>query len=65
MTIFLLKNMMATGLWVAFGITVVTAMVLLSALALSVTRTRSAPTVQDGTQDKAFVNFYCPELYIS
>ncbi|RDX77132.1 Nodulation receptor kinase, partial [Mucuna pruriens] len=49
------------GLWIAFGITGVTVVVFLAALALFVTRTRSAPTVQDGTQDKAFVNFYVPD----
>ncbi|TKY58633.1 Nodulation receptor kinase [Spatholobus suberectus] len=63
----LLKNIMATGIWIAFGITGVTILVFLAALALFVTRIRSAPTVQDGTQDKAFgfVNFYGPEPSIS
>lgn len=36
-----------SGLWIAFGITGVTAVVFLAALALFITRIKSAPTVQD------------------
>lgn len=58
--------MMAAGLWIAFGITGVTAVVFLAALALFITRIKSAPTVQDGTQIlKSFEHFYGPEPFIS
>jgi len=62
----LLKNIMATGLWIAFGITGIIVLVVLAALALFVTRMRSAPSVQHGTQyPKAFVHFYGTETPIS
>lgn len=49
--------MMVTGLWIlAFGLTGITALVVLAALAFFIRRTRSEPTVQDGTHEKrAFV----------
>lgn len=54
----LLKNIMATGLWIAFGIIGVTVLVFLVALALFVTRMRSVPSVQHGTQyNKGFCSF--------
>ncbi|KAL2569132.1 hypothetical protein AAZV13_18G109900 [Glycine max] len=40
-------NINSAGLWIAFGITGVTAVVFLAALALFITRIKSAPTVQD------------------
>jgi len=48
----LLKNITATGLWIAFGITGVIVLVFLVALALFVRRIRSAPSVQHGTLQK-------------
>lgn len=50
--------MMVTGLWIiAFGLTGITVVVLFAALALFVRRIRSAPTVQNGNNEKrAIVN---------
>ena len=59
--------MMTTGLKIlAFGLTGVTVVVLLAALALFARRNRTALTIQDGTlKNEPLKNFYGPEPSIS